>query len=193
MKKQSYPDLVINAFQSVQAWKSLALLLMGMLLMAITAIIYQANNQKVLLIPQNLAATAKGPFTLNLGDPFSPDYLTSIAKGDVYPLLNWTGENIDIQYGAFLSRLSPAVHAAQKEILLTEAKKLVEDGVSQSFYITRSYVKGSEVSLHGILVRTVAGKEVFRGKAVYALDYIDANGQLLVNGVRQPSEEELRN
>lgn len=193
MKKQSYPDLVINAFQSVQAWKSLALLLMGMLICAVSLILYMANNQKVLLIPQNLGATAKAPFTLNLGDPFSPDYLTSIAKGDIYPLLNWTGDNIDTQYGAFLKRLSPAVHSAQKEQLINEMNKHLEDGVSQSFYITRSYVKGSEVTFHGIMVRMVAGKEVFRGPAVYALDYIDASGQLMVNGVRQPTEAELRN
>ena len=193
MKKQSYPDLVINAFQSVQAWKSLALILIGILIAGAATILWMANNQKVLLIPQNFASTAKGPVTLNLGDPFSPDYLTSIAKGDVYALLNWTPESIDLQYGAFMARLSPAVHTAQKEVLLSEARQLQADQVTQSFYVTRSFVRGTEVILHGVLVRSTGGKEIFRGRAVYALDYLNAgNGYLQVNGVRQPTDEQLR-
>lgn len=193
MKKQSYPDLVINAFQSVQAWKTLAVLLMGFLAFETIGLIWLANNRTVVLMPQHLAQTAKGPVSLNLGEPFSPDYLTSVAKGDIYPLLNWTPENIDTQYGAFLARLTPAIHDAQREVLLNEAKQHREEGLTQSFYITRTFVNGSEVALHGILVRATGGKEVYRGPAAFALDYYNVGGGMLqVNGVRQPTEKESR-
>jgi TraE protein len=193
MKKQSYPDLIINAFQSVQAWKMLSTIALALLFASVCANIWQANTRTVVLMPQHLATTAKGPIALNLGEPFSPDYLSSIAKGDAYPLLNWTPENIDTQYGTFIARLSPALHDAQKEVLIQEAKKHFEDGLTQSFYVTRTFVKGSEVTLHGILVRTSGGKEVFRGKTAFAFDYMNAGGGLLqVNGVRQPDESEQR-
>ncbi len=191
--KKSYPDLIINAFQSVQAWKSLAILLMGFCAFETIGLIWLASNQTVLLVPQHLAVSTKGPIALNLGEPFSPDYLTSIAKGDIYPLLNWTPENIDTQYESFLARLTPAVHDAQQELLLQEAKQHREDGMSQSFYITRTYVKGSEVTMNGILVRSSGGKEIFRGQAAFTLDYLNVgNSMLQVNGVRQPTEAEQR-
>lgn len=187
MKKQSYPDLVINAFQSVQAWKTLSVFVMGLLACSVTGNIWQANTRTVILMPQHLAATAKGPVSLNLGEPFSPAYLTDIAKGDAYPLLNWTPENIDTQYGAFIARLSPAIHDAQREILLAEAKQHKDEGLTQSYYITRSSVKGSEVSLNGILVRATGGKEIYRGPAQFVFDYLNVgSGMLQVNGVSQP-------
>lgn len=193
MKKQSYPDLIINAFQSVQAWKSLAIMEMGALILSFIGLVWLANNQTVILIPQNFAATAKGPVNLNLGEPFSPDYLSALAKGDITLLLNWTPENIDTQYGAFISRLTPAIHDAQREILLAEAKQHTNEGLTQSFYSTRTFAKGSEVTLHGILVRATGGKEIYRGPAVFAIDYANVGGGYLnVNGVRQPTEEELR-
>lgn len=188
MKKQSYPDLVINAFQSVQAWKALAVLMMGALACETIGLIWLANNRTVILMPQHLSATAKGPVTLNLGAPFSPDYLTDVAKGDIFALLNWTPENIDTQYGAFIGRLTPAVHDAQREVLLAESKAHLADGLSQSFYVTRTFVKGSEVTLHGILVRSSGGKEIYRGNAVFTLDYVNVgSGLLQVNGVSQPT------
>lgn len=187
MSKQSYPDLIVNAFQSVHAWKTLSVFLMGLLACSFIGNIWQANTRTVVLVPQHLAATAKGPVNLNLGEPFSPDYLTSVAKGDIYPLLNWTPENIDTQYGAFIARLSPAVHDEQREVLIAESKKHLEEGLSQSFYITRSFVKGAEVTVHGILVRATGGKEIYRGAAAFTLGYENAGGGLLlVSGVRQP-------
>lgn len=186
--KTSYPDIILNAFKSVQAWKSLALVMAGMLIFETFALGWMASNRTVILIPQQLP-NAKGPITLSLGEPFSPDYLSAVAKGDAYALLNWTPESIDQQYGQFLTRLTPALHAAQREVLLTEVKLHRDEGVSQSFYITRSFVKGATVELHGILVRSSGGREVFRGPATYVFNYTNAgNGLLLVTGVSQPAQ-----
>jgi hypothetical protein len=194
MKKTSYPDLILNAFQSVQAWKTLSVFLMGLLGCSIIGNIWQANTRTVILMPQHLAATAKGPITLSLGEPFSPDYLTSVAKGDIYSLLNWTPENIDTQYGAFIARLTPAVHDAQRELLLAESKQHQDEGLSQSFYTTRTYVKGADVTLNGILVRSTGGKEIFRGKAAFTLNYENVGGGLLqVAGVSQPADGSKKN
>lgn len=193
MKKTSYPDLIVNAFQSVQAWKTLSVFLMGIVAFSVFGNIWQASTRTIVLMPQHLATTAKGPVNLAINEPFSPDYLTSIGKGDLYPLLNWTPENIDTQYGAFIARLAPSIHDDQREILLAEAKKHHDEGLTQSFYITRTFVKGTEVTMHGVLVRVSGGKEIYRGPAVFALDYENAGGGLLqVAGVRQPTEAEIR-
>jgi hypothetical protein len=182
----SYPDLVVNAFRSVQAWKTVSLVLVLCLVFQTYMVVYLAGHQKVLLVPQNLASLTKS-VQVNLGLPYAADYLTQVAKGDASALLNWTPANLDTQYGLFIARLTPALATAQKEKLLAEQLRYQQDGVTQSFYVTQSYVKGSEVSLYGVLVRAQAGREVFRGKAAYAFTYVDAgNGMLLVDGVRQP-------
>lgn len=184
--KSSYPDVILNAFKSVQAWKSLSLVLMGILIFETVALGWMSSQRTVILIPQSLS-NAKAPVTLSLGEPFSPDYLTGVAKGDLYALLNWTPDSIDQQYGLFVARLAPALLDSQREVLLNEAKQHREEGLTQSFYVTRSFVKGASVALHGILVRSAGGREVFRGPAAYELTYLNAgNGLLLVAGVAQP-------
>ncbi len=181
-----YPDLVVNAFKSVQAWKTVSLVLAACLAIQTYTVVYLAGHQKVLLMPQNLASLS-APVPLNLGLPYAPDYLTQVAKGDISALLNWTPDNVDTQYGLFLSRMTPELSAAQREKLLAEQLRFQQDGITQSFYVTRSYVSGREVYLYGVLVRSVSGKEVFRGPAAYAVSYTDqGNGMLLVDGVRQP-------
>lgn len=186
-KSASYPDMVVNAFKSVQAWRSLALVLLGVLIVESGALMWLASQRTVLLIPQGLA-NGKNQVELNLGEPYSPDYLTSVAKGDAYSLLNWTPDSIDSQYGAFIARLTPELQTAQRAALLADVKRHREDELTQSFYVTRSFVKHTEVTLHGILVRSAGGREVYRGNAVYTFDYVNAgNGLLQVKAVSQPS------
>ena len=185
--KSTYPDIVLNAFKSVQAWKTLSLVLLGSLIIESAALGWLSGQRTVNLIPQGLAE-AKAPVALSLGEPFSPDYLTSVARGDLFALLNWTPDNIDTQYGQFLSRLTPGLHDAQREVLLAESKQHHDDDLTQSFYNTRTTVKGATVTLSGILVRSSGGREIFRGPAAYILDYVNAgNSFLWVDGVSQPA------
>lgn len=188
--KQSYPDIVLNAFKSVQAWKTLSMVLVGILIFETISLIWLARHQAVILIPQQLSHV-KGPVKLNLGAPFSPEYLTEVARGDSFMLLNWTPENINEQYGAFLARLTPGLHSVQKESLLSEAKLHQGEGVTQSFHITRTYIQDNTATLHGVLIRAVAGREVFRGPAAYIFSYENGgNGLLLVNGVSQAPDSQ---
>lgn len=190
--KTAYPDLIVNAFKSVQAWKALFFVLAGIVIFETIALGWLASQRTVILVPQHLS-NAKSAIELNLGEPYSPDYLTGVAKGDVFVLLNWTPENIEQQYASFISRLTPELHDAQKEVLLMEAKQHTSEGLTQSFYVTRTFVNGSEVTLHGILVRSSAGREIFRGPSAYAINYSNVgNGMLQISGVRQPAENERR-
>lgn len=185
----SYPDVVLNAFKSVQAWKSLSLVLIGVLIFETVALGWLAGQRSVILVPQSLPQN-KAEIELNLGEPFSPDYLTAVAKGDAYALLNWTPESIESQYALFLSRLTPGLNGVQKTSLLEESKTHKDEGLTQSFYVTSSKVKGPSVRLTGILVRSVGGLEVFRGPANYEFNYTNAgNGMLLVSGVSQPKSD----
>lgn len=188
--KSSYPDVIVNAFKSVQAWKSLSMVLIGILIFETISLLWLASHQTAILIPQHMARD-KGVIKVDLGAPFNADYLTSVAKGDVYPLLNWTPDSIDTQYGLFMSRLSPALYDAQREVLMAEMKEHKDEGLTQSFYVTRTFVKGADVTLRGILVRSAGGREIFRGPAAYELNYSDAGGGVpVVSGVRQPTDSE---
>lgn len=185
--KLSYPDAIANAFKSVQAWKSLSMVLLGVMIFETISLMWLAGQRTVILVPQHLS-NAKAPVTLSLGEPFSPDYLTAVAKGDLYPLLNWTPENIDAQYGLFLGRLTPQLHDVQRESMLLEAKTHREEALTQSFYVTRTFVKGATVSVYGVLVRATGGREIYRGQAVYELTYTNAgNAMLLLASVTQPT------
>jgi hypothetical protein len=188
--KSSYPDVIVNAFKSVQAWKYLSMVLIGILIFETLTLCWVASHQTALLIPQQLPRD-KGAIKVDLGSPFTPDYLTAVAKGDAYSLLNWTPDSIDAQYGLFISRLTPALYDTQREQLLAESKAHSDDGLTQSFYVTRSFVKDNEVTLRGILVRSTGGREIFRGPAAYALTYSDGGGGvLLVSGVSQPTDSD---
>ena len=188
MRNTTYTDIVLNAFKSVRAWRTVALVLLGAVLFESLFIGWLASQRTVILIPQHLP-NLKAPVTLQLGEPFSPDYLTAVARGDAFALLNWTPENIEIQYGLFLGRLTPGLHDAQRESLLNEVKTHKDEGLTQSFYVTRSFVKGANVTVSGVLVRASGGKEIFRGPATYEFAYTNAgNSLLLIAGVTQPTK-----
>lgn len=194
--KTSYPDLLANLFQSARAWRTTTLVLSAVLLVMGMQMLWLANNRSVILMPQNLA-NATAPITLNLGEPFTPDYITAVAKGDAYSLLSWTPHNIEAQYNLFLGRLTPATFEAKREALLMELKSHKEEGVTQSFYISRTFVEPTnasvDVTLHGFLVRSMGGKEIFRGPAAYRLSYVNAGGGMVrISEVRQPTEKEYR-
>jgi len=186
----SYPDVLANMFQSAKAWRSVALLMIVVFLLQTVMLLHIASQRTVLLVPQALAA-GKAGISLNLGEPFNPDYMTAVAKGDAYSLLSWTPDNVEDQYGLFLARLTAASYDTKREALLAESKAHKDDGLTQSFYIARSFVTGADVTLHGVLVRSMGGKEVFRGPAAYTFSYENVgNGMVNITGVHQPSDQE---
>jgi hypothetical protein len=172
----------------VQAWRTTTFVLCGVLMFGAVQFVRLANSQNVLLVPQGLALGSKAVM-VNLGEPFSPDYVAKVAEMDAHFLLDWSPENVEEQYGVFASRLSPDAYAKKAPALLDEAKQNKADGISQSFYRTRESISGATVTLYGVLVRNAGGKEVFRGPATYLFDYTNAgNGLLNVAGVSQPAD-----
>lgn len=192
-KSSFYPDALANIFQSAKAWRSVALVMIGMFIAQTFLMLHISAQRTVILIPQGLPVTKDG-ITLNLGEPYTPDYLTSLAKGDIYSLLSWTPETVQAQYGLFLSRATPTLQSERRADLLAEAASFKEDGITQSFYVSRTYVKNqNEVTLHGVLVRAMGGKEVFRGPAAYTITYANAGGgELQIARVYQPTAQEYR-
>lgn len=186
--KTPFTNVFSNAFASVQAWRTSTFVLAGVLMFGSVQFVRLANNQNVLLVPQGLALGSKAVM-VNLGEPFSPDYVAKVAEMDAHFLLDWSPENVEEQYGVFASRLSPDIYAKKAPALLDEAKQNKADGVSQSFYRTRESISAHTVTLYGVLVRSAGGKEVFRGPATYLLEYTNAgNGLLNVAGVSQPAD-----
>jgi len=191
--KTPYTDVLANAFKSVQAWRTLSFVLIGILLFGSVEFVRLANERTVLLIPQGMSQV-KQPVTLNLGEPFSPDYLTNVAKGDAHFLLDWTPENIETQYALFVGRLTPELYKLKNEELLAESKRNREEGLTQSFYVIRNAVQGPVVTLSGTLVRSSGGREVYRGPATYIFNYTSVgNGMLQLSGVSQPGGEKQAN
>ena len=187
--KTPFTNVFANAFSSVQAWRTTTFVLAGVLMFGSVQFVHLANQQNVLLVPQGLALGNKAVM-VNLGEPFSPDYVGKVAEADAHYLLDWIPENVEQQYAVFASRLTPDAYKTKQPALMAEARDNKTNGYSQSFYRTRTAVKGGDVTLSGVLVRNVAGKEVFRGPATYIFHYAGAgNGLLQVDGVSQPSDK----
>jgi hypothetical protein len=181
-----FTNAFANAFSSVQAWRTTSFVFAALFAFVTIQLVRLADHQNALLIPQGLALSQK-PVMVNLGEPYSPDYISKVAEGDAHFLLDWTPDNVEEQYGVFASRLTPELYSKKSPALRAEAAQDKTEGLSQSFYRTRSQVKDNEVTLNGILVRNLAGKEIFRGPATYIFDYDSAdNGLLQVSGVSQP-------
>lgn len=186
--KTPFTDVFVNAFSSIKAWRTATFVLSAVLAYGTFQYTYLATHQSIVLVPQGLALN-KTKVKVDLGEPYSPDYISRVAEQDAHFLLDWTPENVEQQYGLFVGRLTPSIHDQQNESLMAEAAQHKQEGMTQSFYRSRTGVKGSTVTLSGTLVRAIGGREVFRGAATYMFDYSsDGTNGVQVSGVTQPKD-----
>ncbi|MBC8737243.1 hypothetical protein F6X40_10530 [Paraburkholderia sp. UCT31] len=187
MSKTTYLDVVANAFGEAKAWK-FACLALGAVCAGLTfGLVYQARNSPVVLVPFNFA-TMDGKQTVSPNGNFadaSPDYLAQIALGDLALVLNWTPDDVLVQYQRFLNRMTPDLYAEQNVSMLAEANDYRTTGTTQSFYPTGARATSkNEVIVDGTLVRWTGEKESLRMKATYTISYTPFKGFLHVSGLR---------
>lgn len=180
-----YPDMLANAFSSIKAWRSATFLLAGVSGFLAVALAYTSLQAPAYLVPYEFA-TMNGKVKVAPGaSSVAPDYLASVALGDLALITTFHAENVRIQFARFLNRATPALFAEYELKLTAEAKEYADQKVSQTFYPSTTEVarSGQRVDVKGWLVRSTGNKEVLRQQVSYTMSYKESRGMLYVDSV----------
>lgn len=178
MAKMIYTDLVYNLAQAVKAWKVVTGILAALTVCSLYGMVFLATHQTVVLVPQNIAA-AKGSVKVSTASGWSDAYLGFIAEADLATVLNWTPDDVTLQYTRFLNRVTPDFYALQQVSLLADAVDHAKASEIQSFYpLSAKLVAADTITIHGTLSRWVGDKQVFHQPVEYTLTYVAGSGGL---------------
>lgn len=190
--KTDFIELSSNAFKAIQAWKFAAFFLAAVVAFLAFALVYQARNVPVVLIPHELAASSQRmqvPLNGELkGTSF--EYMANAGLSDLSLILNFTPDNVISQHQRFMNRLTESLYGAQRETLLAQAEGFKRRAVTQSFYPTNIKVSPDYrvVEITGTQMRWVGGKESVRSSVTYFVTYTMFKGFLHVSDLRQKSD-----
>lgn len=192
-KSPQYLEVVANAFKTAQAWRMASFVLAAVVGLLAYALVSQSRNTPVVLVPYDLAAAGKEMSITTNGDlrGTSTEYMANIALGDLSLILNFTPDNVRSQYRRFLNRATEDLYGTQKELLLADAEKLKDKGITQSFYPSDVSLlpDGTSVEVSGTQIRWMAGQETLRTKVTYVLSYKVYKGYMHVADLRQKSND----
>lgn len=188
MKKPSFTELLSNAFAEVRAWKLTSFVLASLCVIFAILLIYEANSRTTVLVPANVAEL-QGPVKVSPSGAFgdtSPEYLAQTALGDLALILDWSPDNVQLQYERFLNRCTGSLYAREDVRLLSKARKHQASGESQSFYpeSTQVNLKTGQVIVDGHLVRWTGGKQLVRVRQRFVVTYRMQDGYLHVADVQ---------
>lgn len=175
-----YPDLLVNAFASIRAWRFATLALAVVASILAVALVYNTLRTPAYLIPYEFASM-QGPVKVAPGSKgVHPDYLATVALADLSLITTFHPENISTQYARFLNRTTPELYAAQSVRLTAESQEFAAEKVSQAFHPgkTRVSSEGLVVDVSGWLIRWSGEKEVLRTEVSYRLTYRESRGML---------------
>jgi hypothetical protein len=185
--RNTYIDVASNAFGAMTSWRRAFFAVTALCAVLAFALVYQASKVHLVLLPQDTASlTGVKKLDVTALDyaTSNPEYLASVAMGDLAILLNWIPESVVLQHQRFLNRLAPALYGEQNVQLLADAEGFRIDAVSQSFFPSETKVAGTnKVRVAGFLVRWVGEKETLRQRVAYVVTYSKFQGFLHVSAL----------
>lgn len=190
----NYLDTLSNAFNAVKAWRFATFSLAAVLLVLVYALIYQARNTPVLVIPHDFAS-ANGRMQVAVNGEIrgtSAEYMANLALSDLSLILNFTPDNVITQHQRFLNRVTEDLYGTQREALLAQADEYKRRAMTQSFFPEDVKVsqKSDKVEVSGTQIRWMGGKEVLRNRVTYVVTYKIYKGFAHVADLRQKSKVE---
>lgn len=191
-KNPRYLDVVANAFSTAKAWRMSAMVLAGVVAFLAYALVYQARNTPVILIPHDLATAGKTMQVATNGEirGTSFEYMANTGLSDLTLILNFTPDSVLTQHQRFLNRVTEDLYGQQRENLLAQAEEFKRRSMTQSFYPDNVKVSNdsTKVEISGTQIRWMGGKETLRTSVTYVLTYSVFKGYLHVADLRQKSE-----
>ena len=191
-KNPRYLDVVANAFSTAQAWRLSAMVLAGVVAFLSYALVYQARNTPVILVPYDLAVSNKTMQVSTNGElrGTSYEYMANTGLSDLTLILDFMPDNVISQHQRFLNRVTEELYGQQRENLLAQADEFKRKAITQSFYPSGIKVSGdsTKVEISGTQIRWMGGKETLRTNVVYILTYQVFKGYLHVSDLRQKTD-----
>jgi type IV conjugative transfer system protein TraE len=193
---KQYLDVIANAFQAKQAWKTACLVLAGVVAFLTFSLVYQSRNTPVVLVPFELATAGKRMEVAVNGEikGTSSEYMANVALGDLGLILNFTPDNVLSQNARFMNRLTESLYGQQRESLIVSAEDNKRRSVTQSFFVSNVSVRadGKQVEVTGVQLRWLGGKETLRNSVTYVLSYSVSKGYPHVSDLRKKDEVEAK-
>lgn len=191
-KNTPYLDVIANAFSAVKAWRAAAFTLAAVVAFLAWALMYQARNNPVVLVPFELATAGKNMKVAVNGElrGTNQEYMANTAMSDLTLILNFTPDNVVSQHQRFLNRVTEDLFATQRDNLLGQADEYKRRVMTQSFYPDSVKVStdSTRVEISGTQIRWMSGKETLRSRVTYVLTYKISQGYLHVADLRQKTE-----
>lgn len=188
-KNTPYLDVIANAFSAVKAWRAAAFTLAAVVAFLAWALMYQARNNPVVLVPFELATSGKNMKVAVNGElrGTSQEYMANTAMSDLTLILNFTPDNVVSQHQRFLNRVTEDLFATQRDNLLAQADEYKRRVMTQSFYPDSVKVStdSTRVEISGTQIRWMSGKETLRSRVTYVLTYKISQSYLHVADLRQ--------
>lgn len=184
-------DALRNQAKSSRAWMSVTLFLMGLIVFLVLALAAQSVNTPVRLIPQQYDA-ATGPIEIASKLSGSEDYLTQVAIADVQNYTTWTPKTAPSQMARFVNRMTPKLYASQGAALMERAANLGGSEQSQSFFIDRTSVGGTNVIVEGTLTIWQGKEQVSNIRMVYTVGYVKQGGLPKITTFNGKTERQAR-
>jgi len=176
----------------MQAWRAAALLLAGVVVFLAWALLYQARNNPVVLVPYELATSNKSMRVSVSGElrGTSQEYMANAGLSDLNLILNFTPDSVVSQHQRFLNRVTEELYASQRDNLLAQADEYKRRGMTQSFYPDGVKVSadGTRVEIAGTQIRWMNSRETLRTRVTYVLTYKIFQGFLHVADLRQKTD-----
>jgi len=159
----------------------LTTVLLGVALL-VFSVAFLSKRERVIIVPPCLEKS------ISLDDSYvSPTYLEQFGGYIGHQLLNKTPHTASRQAELVLRHTSPSLYGALRKKLLNEGDIMSKENCSHSFYVSRTSVFPSKMSIRieGER-RTYAGSEIISiENEIYELGFLYEGGRLLLNSVKE--------
>lgn len=171
MNKQKY-NSQISAIQNDK--KRLWLVIMSLviaLLMSLALNFSKKDDVTVEVVPQFLNKSVS-----IAGGVFNDAYYEQMTRYWLGLLFNFQPNTVKYQFNEFLRFVNPRDYAAVRKKLSIQAKRIIFNGSSSTFYPMDIKINKSNILVHGELIGMIGDKVVKRKQTTFSFDVTTQNG-----------------
>lgn len=186
---RKYLELLINASNQRNTWRSISMLLVVLAVALMWALVQTTKALPVRLITYEMA-TGAAQIEVGPNGEGAKQYLAHIAEADLKLFTDWMPDTVEKRFKALSHRMTPQLHAQLFVTLQQEGLDYQKARYHQLFHSKGKQVIGNDqVRISGILLRYAGETEVMNQPVTYILEYVWDNG---VPGLQAIYPEDLQ-
>lgn len=186
---RKYLELLINASNQRNTWRSISMLLVVLAVALMWALVQTTKALPVRLVTYEMA-TGAAQIEVGPNGEGSKNYLAHIGEADLKLFTDWMPETVEKRFMALSHRMTPQLHAQLFVSLKEDGAEYKKARFHQLFHVREKQVIGNDrVRIGGVLLRYAGEVEVMNQPVTYILDYVWDNG---VPGLQAIHPEDLK-